>query len=221
MKIVVIFGSPGSGKGTIASRLTKLNPQMIHVSSGDMLRKAVEDHTAVGLEAESYMRDGALVPDEIIGRMISEYIASVDSGTIVLLDGFPRTLTQADILDEAAQTCACSAEVSLAVLLDISDEVVFDRVAGRRGCPACGAGYHVTNIPPRVAGICDNCGTALVIRKDDTPETVAQRIAIYKQQTVPLIAFYAERGILRRVPATGSVDDIVALTQRAISENPA
>lgn len=208
MNIVVLLGAPGSGKGTIAGRLAAADGTLRHVSSGDLLRDAVRRQTPAGVEADGFMKRGELVPDRLIARMIADLIADAgkETGTL-LLDGFPRTVPQAEMLDEMA--APCGARISSTVLLDVPEEILVDRIAGRRACPKCGAGYHVTNIPPRREGVCDACETALVIRKDDNPVTVRERLAVYQAQTVPLIGFYEARGVLRRVAGTEPVDKLV------------
>ncbi|MDD4101800.1 MAG: adenylate kinase [Kiritimatiellae bacterium] len=215
MKIVIFLGAPGSGKGTIASRLSESDEKLRHVSSGDLLRDAVKRQTTAGVEAEGYMKRGELVPDAIIGQMIGDYVSGIKGECTVLLDGFPRTVAQAEILDGVAGHCG--AELTAVVLLEVSDEIIVERIAGRRGCPKCGAGYHIRNIPSRVEGICDVCGTGLVVRKDDNPETVKNRLSVYKEQTVPLIEFYGSRGLVRRIDGAGRIDDIVRMTRQALS----
>jgi adenylate kinase len=207
MKIVILLGGPGSGKGTIAGRLVSSDSSFRHVSSGDLLRDAVKRQTPAGVEADGFMKKGELVPDALIARMIAELMAGLTGGTTLLLDGFPRTLAQAKMLDETAGKCG--AALASVVLLDVADAVLIDRIAGRRLCPKCGAGYHVTNIPPRKAGVCDVCGAELVTRKDDNLETVKNRLSVYKSQTMPLIDFYGARGLLRKVEGTGALDGIV------------
>lgn len=171
------------------------------------MRDAVKRQTPAGIAAEGYMKRGELVPDDTIAQMIADLMAGIKGECTLLLDGFPRTVVQAEILD---QTIArCGATLSSVVLLEVADEILVDRIAGRRGCPKCGAGYHVTNIPPRQEGVCDVCGTGLIVRKDDNPETVKNRLAVYQAQTVPLIDFYGARGVLRRVAGTGPIDGIV------------
>ena len=198
MNIVVLLGAPGSGKGTVAGRLAGADDSLRHVSSGDLLRDAVRRQTPAGVEADGFMKRGELVPDNLIAQMIADLIAHIGGnvGTL-LLDGFPRTVHQAEMLDEMA--AQCGARIYATVLLDVPEEILVDRIAGRRTCPKCGAGYHVTNIPPRHEGVCDACEAALVVRKDDNPETVRGRLAVYQAQTVPLIGFYEARGVLRRV----------------------
>ena len=212
MDVVILLGAPGSGKGTVAGRLVAADKTLRHVSSGDLLRDAVRRHTAAGDEAEAYMKRGELVPDALIARLVAELMAELKGPRVLLLDGFPRTVAQAQMLDRTIEDCGAS--LAAVVLLDVPDEILVNRIAGRRICPACGAGYHVTNIPPRVDGICDACGGALKVRKDDNPETAKNRLAVYQAQTVPLIEFYEARGVLRRVQGTGPIDEIVEGARR-------
>lgn len=215
MKIVVLLGAPGSGKGTIAGRLVAADSACRHVSSGDLLRDAVKRQTPAGAEADGFMKRGELVPDGLIARMIAELMAGFGGETTLLLDGYPRTVAQAEMLDEAV--ARCGATLSSVVLLDVADAVLIDRIAGRRVCPGCGAGYHVTNIPSRKAGICDVCGAELATRKDDNLETVKNRLAVYQRQTVPLIDFYGTRGLLRKVDGTGAIDGIAERVRRVMA----
>ena len=193
MNIVILLGAPGSGKGTVAGKLAAENANLKHVSSGDLLRGAIAAGTAAGNEAKGYMDKGNLVPDALIAQMIKDVVAETQGDVTMLLDGFPRNLAQAEILEKMG------APVKSAVLIDVPDEIIQDRIAGRRTCPKCKAGYHVKNLPPKVDGICDKCGTALTIRKDDNPETVKDRLVVYHRETEPLIAFYEKKGLLRRI----------------------
>ena len=202
MNIVILLGAPGSGKGTVAGELASSNSNLKHLSSGDLLRGAVAKGTAAGTEAKGYMEAGKLVPDELIARMIKDVVAETTGDVTMLLDGFPRNLAQAEIL------AGMGAPVKSAVLIDVPDSIIQDRIAGRRTCPKCKAGYHVKNLPPKVEGICDNCGTELVIRKDDNPDTVKDRLVVYHQQTEPLIAYYREKGLLRTVDGTTGVKNV-------------
>ncbi len=202
MNIVILLGAPGSGKGTVAGELASSNSNLKHVSSGDLLRGAVAKGTAAGTEAKGFMEAGKLVPDELIARMIKDVVAETTGDVTMLLDGFPRNLAQAEIL------AGMGAPVKSAVLIDVPDSIIQDRIAGRRTCPKCKAGYHVKNLPPKVEGICDNCGTELVIRKDDNPDTVKDRLVVYHQQTEPLIAYYREKGLLRTVDGTTGVKNV-------------
>jgi adenylate kinase len=193
MNIVILLGAPGSGKGTIAARLAQENDALRHVSSGDLLRGAVAKGTPAGLEAKAFMEKGQLVPDALIAQMIKDVLAETQGDVTMLLDGFPRNVAQAKILEETG------APIRSAVLVDVPDAIIHDRIAGRRTCPSCKAGYHVKALPPKVEGVCDKCGAALTIRKDDNPETVTDRLAVYHRETEPLIAFYEEKGLLRRI----------------------
>ena len=202
MDIVILLGAPGSGKGTVAGRLAAGSATLKHVSSGDLLRGAVAKGTPAGVEAKGYMDKGNLVPDALIAQMIKDVVAETTGDVTMLLDGFPRNLAQARILEDMG------APVRSAVLIDVPDEIIQDRIAGRRTCPKCKAGYHVKNLPPKVEGICDVCGEALVVRKDDNPETVKDRLVVYHRETEPLIAFYREKGLLRSVDGTIGVENV-------------
>lgn len=193
MDIVILLGAPGSGKGTIASKLASEDAGLKHVSSGDLLRGAVAKGTPAGVEAKSYMDRGSLVPDALIAQMIKDVIAETEGDVTMLLDGFPRNVAQAEILEQTG------APIRSVVLVDVPDEIIADRIAGRRTCPSCKAGYHVTALPPKTPGVCDKCGAALVIRKDDNPETVKDRLVVYHRETEPLIEFYEKKGLLRRI----------------------
>ncbi len=193
MNIVILLGAPGSGKGTIAGRLAGEDPKLKHVSSGDLLRGAVARGTPAGIEAKGYMDKGQLVPDALIAQMIKDVIAETEGDVIMLLDGFPRNVAQAEILEKTG------APIRSVVLVDVPDEIIQDRIAGRRTCPKCKAGYHVKALPPKVEGVCDKCGSDLVVRKDDNPDTVKDRLVVYHRETEPLIAFYEKKGLLRRI----------------------
>ncbi|MBP5790886.1 MAG: nucleoside monophosphate kinase [Kiritimatiellae bacterium] len=199
MDIIVLLGAPGSGKGTVAGALASGNGNLRHVSSGDLLRAAVAKGTPAGIEAKGYMEAGNLVPDSLIATMIKDVVAETKGETTMLLDGFPRNLAQAEILEKMG------APVKSAVLIDVPDSIIQDRIAGRRTCPKCKAGYHVKNLPPKVEGVCDKCGEKLVIRKDDNPDTVKDRLAVYHAQTEPLIKHYSGKGILKTVDGTQNV----------------
>ena len=204
MNIVILLGAPGSGKGTVAGKLAADNANLKHVSSGDLLRGAVAKGTDAGKQAKEAMEAGKLVADELIATMIKDVVAETTGDVTMLLDGFPRNLAQAKILDEMG------APVKSAVLIDVPDEIIQDRIAGRRTCPKCKAGYHVKNLPPKVEGICDVCGEKLTIRKDDNPDTVKDRLVVYHQQTEPLIEFYKGKNILKTVDGMTGVDNVAA-----------
>ena len=208
MDIVILLGAPGSGKGTVAGKLASENANLKHVSSGDLLRGAIAKGTAAGNEAKSYMEKGALVPDALIAEMIKDVVAETTGDVTMLLDGFPRNLAQAEILANMG------APVKAAVLIDVPDDIIHDRISGRRTCPKCKAGYHVRNMPPKVEGICDKCGEKLTIRKDDNPETVKDRLVVYHRETEPLIAYYESKGLLKKIDGTAGPDN----TARAFLE---
>ena len=210
MEAIILLGAPGAGKGTAASRLVE-RLGVRHVSSGDLLRSAVKQGTPAGREAEGYMKAGKLVPDELIGRIISDLLVAGGPDLKVLLDGFPRTVAQAEML--AKVITAQGGRIRGTVVLDVAEDILVDRLAGRRVCPACGAGFHVRTLLPKVAGTCDKCGADLVQRADDNPETVRNRLVVFAKDTSPLIEWYSSRGLLVRVDGTGAAD---AVAERVI-----
>ncbi len=210
MEAIILLGAPGAGKGTAAERLVK-RLGVRHVSSGDLLRSAVKQGTPAGREADGYMKSGKLVPDELIGRIITDLLVAGGADLKVLLDGFPRTVAQAEMLEKVI--AAQHGRIRGTVVLDVAEDILVDRLAGRRVCPACSAGYHVSTLPPKVAGKCDACGAALVQRTDDNPETVRNRLAVFRKDTAPLIEWYAARKMLVRVDGTGAAD---AVTDRIV-----
>ena len=189
---LILLGAPGAGKGTQAEILSKMLG-IPTISTGNILRAAIKDGTPVGLEAKHYMDAGKLVPDEVIIEIIHERVAEEDCKDGYILDGVPRTIAQAEFLEKAGIV------FDHVVSLEISDEVIMDRMGGRRVCEHCGASYHVVAVPPKAEGVCDSCGGKLVRRKDDEPETVRARLEVYHKKTEPLKAYYAERGLLRPV----------------------
>ncbi len=211
MNIVILLGAPGSGKGTVAGKLAAENAHLKHVSSGDLLRGAVAKGTEAGKKAKDFMETGKLVPDELIATMIKDVVAETTGDVTMLLDGFPRNLAQAKILEEMG------APVKSAVLIDVPDAMIQDRIAGRRTCPKCKAGYHIKNLPPKVEGVCDKCGAELVIRKDDNPDTVKDRLAVYHSETEPLIAFYRDKNLLRKIDGTVDIADVAAAFLKAMA----
>lgn len=200
----------------MAGRLSASNPSFRHVSSGDLLREAVKRQTANGIEADTFMKRGELVPDVLIAQMMDDYMDGLPSDCTLLLDGFPRTAVQAEMLENII--AASHTTLMTVILLEVPDAILIDRIAGRRVCPKCGAGYHIVTIPSKVAGICDVCGTELVIRKDDNLETVKHRLDVYQSQTMPLISFYEGRGLLKRITAHGiPINDIFENIRRELS----
>ena len=193
---LVLLGPPGAGKGTQAARLAETFG-LVHLSSGDILRAERAAGTDLGRQASAFMDSGGLVPDELIVAMMAAHIAQPECDAGYVLDGFPRTLAQAEALDEALARQRRS--LRAAINLDVPDDVVAERLTGRRVCPTCGAVYHVQHTPPKAPGRCDKDGQALVQRSDDTEEVVRHRLETYHRQTEPLIAYYREHGLLREV----------------------
>lgn len=208
MPRVVLLGPPGVGKGTQASRLGRALG-IPHLSTGDLLRSAVAGRTPLGLEADSHMRAGRLVPDPLVLQILKERLAEPDCRAGFVLDGFPRNVAQADALDAIAR-------IDAVFSFDLPVEVLVARLSGRRICPTCQSVYHVDTLPPRRPGVCDNDGTALVQRPDDRPEAVTTRFAVYQQQTEPLIARYRALGRWQAIDARGSPDDVQARLRSAI-----
>ena len=204
---LILLGAPGAGKGTQAEILCK-KLGIPTISTGNILRAAIKDGTPTGLKAKSYIDAGALVPDEVIIGIVNERLAQPDCQNGYILDGVPRTIAQAEALEKAG--IGFDAVVSI----EISEEEILSRMSGRRVCGACGSSYNVVAIPPRVEGICDNCGGKLIQRKDDTPETVRERLKVYHMETEPLVDFYRQRGLLRPVR---SADTKEATTQAILA----
>ena len=193
------MGAPGAGKGTQAERLCKeLNIPTI--STGNILRAAIKNGTPTGMKAKSFMDAGQLVPDEVIIGIITERLAEADCAGGYILDGVPRTIAQAEALEKAGII------FDAVVSIEMSDETIMERMSGRRVCESCGASYHVVAVPPKQEGVCDNCGGALVQRKDDAPETVKARLEVYHRETEPLKDFYAQRGLLKSVENQPTVE---------------
>ena len=199
------MGAPGAGKGTQAEILCK-KLGIPTISTGNILRAAIKDGTPTGMKAKSFIDAGQLVPDEVIIGIVSERLAQADCAGGYILDGVPRTIAQAEALERSG--IAFDAVVSI----EISEDEILRRMGGRRVCEACGSSYNVDAVPPRVPGICDNCGGKLIQRKDDTPETVRERLKVYHTETEPLVDFYAARGLLRPVRS----DDTKEGTTQAI-----
>ena len=197
---LILLGAPGAGKGTQAEILCKeLNVPT--VSTGNILRAAIKNGTPTGLKAKTFMDAGRLVPDEVIIGIISERLAELDCANGYILDGVPRTIAQAEALERAG------IRFDSVISIEITDEAIMERMSGRRVCEACGASYHVVAVPPKTEGVCDKCGGSLTQRKDDEPETVKARLTVYHKETEPLKAFYAERGLLKKVENQASVEE--------------
>ena len=202
---LILLGPPGAGKGTQAAKLTN-DFAIPHISTGDMLRAAVGNQTPLGVEAKRYMDSGELVPDSVIIGVVLERIAQDDARDGFLLDGFPRTVAQADALGHDIEKL--DRRLTAALLIDVPDEIVVKRISGRRMNPKTGRIYHVDFDPPKQDGICDEDGTQLIQRDDDREETVRKRLVVYHEQTEPLIHYYDEQGLLRRFDGTGSQRDV-------------
>ena len=189
---LILLGAPGAGKGTQAEILSNLM-NIPTISTGNILRAAMKNGTPVGLQAKAYVESGRLVPDDVIIGIVQERLAEPDCANGYILDGVPRTIAQADALENAGIV------FDHVISLEVSDEVIMERMSGRRVCEACGASHHVVAIPPKTEGVCDSCGGKLIRRKDDEPETVRARLEVYHKKTEPLKSYYEERGLLRPV----------------------
>ena len=215
MKIVML-GAPGAGKGTQAIKIAD-KYDIPHISTGDIFRANIKGGTELRQKAKSYIDKGELVPDEVTIGMLLDRIAQDDCKNGYVLDGFPRTIPQAESLTEALKSQGD--QIDFALNIDVPDEAIIERMSGRRACPKCGATYHIVYAAPKTENICDKCGTELIIRSDDKPETVKDRLNVYHQQTEPLIAYYKTAGVLREVDGTQELpkvfEDVVAI----LSEN--
>ena len=204
MKIIML-GAPGAGKGTQAKQIAD-KYHIPHISTGDIFRANIKNGTELGKEAKEYMDKGLLVPDELTVRLLLDRVAQDDCKNGYVLDGFPRTIPQAEVLDKELTKLGDS--VDFAVDVDVPDENIIRRMSGRRACLNCGATYHIVNIPPKKEGICDVCGSELVLRDDDQPETVKNRLKVYHEQTQPLIEYYTGKGVLRTVDGTLPMEEV-------------
>ncbi|MCI8928507.1 MAG: adenylate kinase [Lachnospiraceae bacterium] len=211
MKIIML-GAPGAGKGTQAKMIAE-KYGIPHISTGDIFRSNIKDGTELGMEAKKYMDQGLLVPDELTVKILLDRVARADCRNGYVLDGFPRTIPQAEVLDQALEKIGD--QIDFAVNVSVPDENIVKRMSGRRACVGCGATYHIEHIPPKKEGICDTCGMELILREDDKPETVQNRLNVYHSQTQPLIEFYQKKGILQTVDGTVDMkavfDAIVAI----------
>lgn len=204
---VVMLGAPGAGKGTQAKMIaTKYN--VPHISTGDIFRANIKEGTELGKKAKSYMDQGLLVPDELVVDLVVDRLQQEDCKDGYILDGFPRTIPQAEALDAALSKLNTKLDVALDI--DVADDFIVKRMGGRRACLGCGATYHIVNIPPKKEGICDTCGAELVLRDDDKPETVEKRLLVYHEQTQPLIDYYKNSGILVTLDGTKDMNEVFA-----------
>ena len=204
MKIIML-GAPGAGKGTQAKKIAA-KYQIPHISTGDIFRANIKNGTELGMKAKSYMDAGGLVPDEITIGMLLDRIHEADCENGYVLDGFPRTIPQAESLTQAL--AGMDEKIDYAVNVDVPDENIISRMSGRRACLNCGATYHIVYNPPKQEGVCDVCGDKLVLRDDDKPETVQKRLSVYHDQTQPLIEYYEKAGVLKQVDGTQDMEAV-------------
>lgn len=204
MKIIML-GAPGAGKGTQAKKIAE-KCGIPHISTGDIFRANIKNGTELGKKAKTYMDQGLLVPDELVFDLVVDRIQQDDCKKGYILDGFPRTIPQAESLDKALQ--AIGEKMDYAIDVEVPDENIVKRMGGRRACVGCGATYHLVYAPTKKEGICDVCGGELILRDDDKPETVQKRLGVYHEQTQPLIDYYKNQGILREVDGSVDMEDV-------------
>ena len=204
MKIIML-GAPGAGKGTLAKKIAA-EYKIPHISTGDIFRANIKNNTELGQKAKAYMDKGELVPDELTLDLIMDRFKQPDCENGYVLDGFPRTIPQAEALDAAL--IAKGEAVDFAINVEVPDENIINRMSGRRACVGCGATYHIKYNPTKVEGICDVCGEKLILRDDDKPETVKNRLSVYHEQTQPLIDFYAKKNVLAEVDGTKDMEEV-------------
>ena len=204
MKIIML-GAPGAGKGTQAKKIAD-KYQVPHISTGDIFRANIKNGTELGKKAKTFMDQGLLVPDELVVDLVVDRVAQDDCENGYVLDGFPRTIPQAESLDAAL--AKMGQKVDYAIDVDVPDENIINRMSGRRACLSCGATYHIVYNPPKKEGICDVCGQQLVLRDDDKPETVKKRLDVYHDQTQPLIEYYKKAGVLAEVDGTLDMEEV-------------
>ncbi len=210
MKLILI-GCPGAGKGTQAKKLSKYF-DIAHISTGDLLREQIALKTDLGKKITDIMNAGQLVSDEIVSEILAERIKRADCMNGYILDGYPRNLSQAEGLMDI------TGNIDRVILIDVDDNAIVERMAGRRGCPKCGHMYHIKYNPPKTSGICDECGSELIQRKDDTEETVKSRLKVYHETTAPIINYYDEKGVLLQADGMGDIDNITAYLIKSLEE---
>ena len=201
----IFLGPPGAGKGTLAAQVAE-EYKIPQISTGDIFRANIKNGTELGKQAKEYMDKGQLVPDELTVKILLDRVAQEDCKNGYVLDGFPRTIPQAEVLDKALTELGD--HIDYAIDVNVPDENIIKRMSGRRACLTCGATYHIEHVPPKKEGICDACGNELVLRDDDKPETVKNRLDVYHKQTQPLIDYYTEKNILKTVDGTVDMMDV-------------
>lgn len=202
---LIMLGAPGAGKGTQAKRIAE-KYQIPHISTGDIFRANIKNGTELGKKAKTYMDQGLLVPDELVVDLVVDRLQQEDAAKGYVLDGFPRTIPQAESLDEALK--AVNSKIDYAIDVEVPDENIVRRMSGRRACVKCGATYHLQYAPPKAEGTCDVDGEALILRDDDKPETVTKRLSVYHEQTQPLIDYYMRQNALKEVDGTKDMEEV-------------
>jgi adenylate kinase len=211
---LILVGPPGSGKGTQAKLLSqRLN--LAHIGTGDILREAVRQNTPLGKLASPYIKSGQLVPDDLVNEVVAERFRRDDRPDCLVMDGYPRTLAQAQSFDQVLRQQFLN--ITAVLLFEVDDQEIIRRMTGRWSCPRCKSTYHAESNPPRQPGICDVCGTALIQRSDDRPETVAERLRLYRQDTLGMIPYYRDQGILHVISAQGGIEEIYSRILEALN----
>lgn len=214
MKIIML-GAPGAGKGTQAKKIAE-KYGIPHISTGDIFRANIKNGTELGKKAKTFMDQGLLVPDELVVDLVVDRVGQDDAKKGYVLDGFPRTIPQAEALDKALE--AIGEKMDYAINVEVPDENIVNRMSGRRACVSCGGTYHIVHIPTKVEGICDACGGELILREDDKPETVQKRLSVYHEQTQPLIDYYTSKGILKEVDGTVDMKEVFEAIVKVLGE---
>ncbi|MCL2864161.1 MAG: adenylate kinase [Lachnospiraceae bacterium] len=214
MKIIML-GAPGAGKGTQAKKIAE-KYHIPHISTGDIFRANIKNGTELGKKAKAFMDQGLLVPDELVVDLVADRLAQVDCADGCVLDGFPRTIPQAEALTKAL--AGMGQKVDFAINVEVPDENIITRMAGRRACVGCGATYHLKYAPTKTGDICDTCSGELILREDDKPETVKKRLEIYHEQTQPLIDYYTKEGIIKEVDGTQDIDVIFVEIEKILTQ---
>ncbi len=210
---IVLLGAPGAGKGTQAAKINK-KFGVAHISTGDILRQNVKEQTELGIEAKGYMDRGELVPDELVIKLVADRLGKDDLKTGFMLDGFPRTVDQAKELDSIVEKLGY--EIDAVINIDVDQSLLVERITGRRLCKDCKASYHISYQKPKKEGVCDECQGELIQRKDDTKETVENRLQVYNSQTEPLIKFYGDKGIRKDIDGSQDFDEVFSQIEKVL-----